>query len=116
PTTLTLFTGAVVIGGANFVAVRISNRELDPFWGAGLRFTLAALLFLGICLAQRLPWPRGRELGLLAVYGLLTFSLTYAFMYWALVTVSASVGAVVLAAVPLVTVLLAAAQGLDRLR
>ena len=28
----------VVVGGSNFVAVRFSNRELDPLWGAGLRF------------------------------------------------------------------------------
>ena len=37
-----LFATAVTLGGSNFLAVRLSNRELDPFWGAGLRFTLAA--------------------------------------------------------------------------
>ena len=39
------FVGAVVIGGSNFVGVRISNRELDPLWGAGLRFGLATIVF-----------------------------------------------------------------------
>ena len=39
------FSGAVVVGGSNFVAVRYSNRELDPLWGAGLRFGLAAVVF-----------------------------------------------------------------------
>ena len=29
----------------NFLAVRFSNRELDPLWGAGLRFALAAAVF-----------------------------------------------------------------------
>ncbi len=43
------FVGAVLIGGSNFVAVRYSNRELDPLWGAGLRFALAAAVFGVFC-------------------------------------------------------------------
>jgi drug/metabolite transporter (DMT)-like permease len=111
--TATMFAAAVFLGGANFVAVRFSNRELAPFWGAGLRFALAASLFVIICWYLRLRWPRGRELVLFGVYGLLSFALSYALMYWALVRVSAGLAAVVLAAVPLVTILLAAAQRLE---
>ncbi|MDP8929435.1 MAG: EamA family transporter, partial [Actinomycetota bacterium] len=66
--TLGSFAVAVTLGGANFLAVRFSNRELPPFWGAGLRFSLAALLFVGIAFALRLRWPRGRELALTVVY------------------------------------------------
>ena len=50
------FAGAVVIGGSNFVAVRFSNRELDPLWGAGLRFALAAAVFGVICAAFRIAF------------------------------------------------------------
>lgn len=110
------FAVAVTVGGANFLAVRFSNRELPPFWGAGLRFGLAALLFVVIALALRLKWPWGRQLGLTVVYGLLSFALSYALVYWALLRVTAGVAVVVLAVVPLVTLLLAAAQGLERLR
>jgi hypothetical protein len=39
---LTAFLTLVLIGGANFVAVRFSNVELAPFWGAGSRFLLAS--------------------------------------------------------------------------
>lgn len=113
--TMTAFAGAVLIGGGNFVAVRLSNQELPPFWGAGLRFSLAAVLFVVISLALRLRWPRGRELRLTAVYGLFTFTLSYALMYWALVRVTAGSTAVVLAAVPLLTPLLASAQRLEPL-
>ena len=35
------FAGAILAGG-NGVGVRYSNRELEPFWGAGFRFALAA--------------------------------------------------------------------------
>jgi drug/metabolite transporter (DMT)-like permease len=113
--TLSLFAVAVTLGGANFIGVRFSNRELDPFWGAGLRFSLAALLFIGIAAALKLRWPRGRQLGYTMLYGFLSFALFYALMYWALVRVTAGVATVVLAVVPLVTLLLAAAHGMEKL-
>ena len=81
--TLAAFGLAVLLGGANFVAVRISNQELAPFWGAGLRFGLAATLFVVLALALRLDWPRGRELAATAVYGALAFGVSYALLYWA---------------------------------
>ena len=110
-----LFAAAVTLGGSNFLAVRLSNRELDPFWGAGLRFTLASLIFVVIVVALRLPWPRGRQLILTIANGLLGISIFYALMYWALVRVTAGTATIVLALVPLVTLLLASAQRLERL-
>lgn len=117
PGTLTLATFGVVVllGGGNFLAVRFSNQELDPFWGAGLRFSLAALVFVAIATSLRLPLPRGRQLALTAGYGVVSFTLSYALMYWALVEVTAGMVAVVLAIVPLVTPLLAAAQKLEQI-
>jgi drug/metabolite transporter (DMT)-like permease len=111
--TIATFAAAVMIGGGNFVAVRFSNQELAPFWGAGLRFSLAGCLFILVALVLRLQWPRGRELLVTAVYGIFTFTLSYALMYWALVRVTAGVTTVILAAVPLVAALLAAAQRLE---
>ena len=113
--TLTAFVLAVTLGGGNFLAVRFSNSELEPFWGAGLRFGLAALLFVGICLALRLPWPRGKLLARTMFYGVLGFASFYALMYWALLQVTSGVATIVLAVVPLITVLLAAARGLEQL-
>lgn len=107
------FVVAVIIGSANFVAVSFSNQELDPFWGAGLRFSLASVLFVGLSLYLRLSWPRGRTLALTAAYGLFTFTLSYALLYWALTQMRAGMLAVVLAIVPLATPLLAAAQRLE---
>ncbi|MDQ3781342.1 MAG: EamA family transporter [Actinomycetota bacterium] len=113
---LAAFALAVTLGGANFLAVRFSNRELAPLWGAGLRFSLAAALFVVIAVILRLRWPRGRQLWVTVVYGLLGFALFYALMYWALVRVTAGVATVVLAVVPLVTLLLATAHRLERLQ
>lgn len=113
--TLALFALAVTLGGANFIGVRFSNRELDPFWGAALRFSLAALLFIAIAAVLKLRWPRGRQLVYTMLYGFLSFALFYALMYWALVRVTAGVATIVMAVVPLVTLLLAAAHGMEKL-
>jgi drug/metabolite transporter (DMT)-like permease len=112
---LAAFAAAVVIGGSNFVAIRFSNRELDPLWGAGLRFGLAAVAFGLLFAALRLPLPRGRDLALVAVYGLLSVGAAYGCLYWALRDVPAGVAAVVLAVGPLLTLLLAVAHGMERL-
>jgi drug/metabolite transporter (DMT)-like permease len=109
------FTGAVVIGGSNFVAIRFSNRELDPLWGAGLRFTLAAAVFGLLFAALRLSLPRGRALVLVAAYGVLAFGGAYGCLYWAMQEVPAGIAAVVLAAGPLLTLLLAVVHGMERL-
>lgn len=114
--TAAAFGVVVTLGAGNFLAVRVSNLELPPFWGAGLRFGLAALSFVALAGVLRLRWPRGRDLGLTAVYGTLAFAVFYAAMYWALTRVTAGVAVVVMAVVPLATLLLAVAQGAERLR
>ena len=55
--TLAAFTILVVVGGGNAVAIRFSNRELPPFWGATIRFAVASLLFFLILAIFRLPLP-----------------------------------------------------------
>lgn len=114
--TLLAFAAIVLIGGTNFVAVRFSNRELAPFWGASLRFAVAALLLLGIGLVQRLPFPRGRALQGAIIYGALGFGAAYAFGYWGLRRVPAGLAAVVLASTPLFTFLLALLHNQERFR
>ena len=114
--TIAAFVATVILGGANFLVVRISNQELPPLWGAGLRFSLAAALFVLIAFGLRLHWPRGRQLLLTTLYGFLSFTISYALVYWALISLTAGVTTVVLATVPLVTLLLAVAHSLETLR
>jgi len=116
PTTLLAFAAFVVIGGANVVAVRFSNAELAPFWGAAARFAVASWLFFALVLLRRSRLPRGRALVGALLYGLLNFAVFYACAYYALVSVPAGLAAVVLGVTPLVTFLLAVAQGLEAFR
>jgi hypothetical protein len=59
---------AAALGGGNLVGV---NRELDPLWGAGLRFALAAALLGAVMVGLRLSLPRGRALAGAVPYGVL---------------------------------------------
>jgi drug/metabolite transporter (DMT)-like permease len=114
--TLVAFATFVLIGGFNFVAVRFSNRELAPMFGAGVRFTIAALILLAVVALRRLPVARGRALKAAVLYGLLNFTAAYGLAYWALTTLPAGIGAVVFAATPLFTVFLAPLHGIERFR
>jgi drug/metabolite transporter (DMT)-like permease len=115
PRTLAAFAGAIMIGGANFVAVSISNHELPPLWGAALRFGAAAALFFILAAIVRVPLPRGRAAWGAALYGLLGFGAAYAGIYVALVGLSAGTVSVVMASLPLFTLGLAAMLGQERL-
>jgi drug/metabolite transporter (DMT)-like permease len=108
--TLTAFVAGVLLAGVNPVAVRLSNVELAPFWGAGIRFLIAAGVFWLIVLLQRRPIPRGRALLGPVAYGLLAFAVFFTLIYWGLQEAHASTGAVALALVPLLTLLFAVAQ------
>lgn len=109
------FIAETFLAGANGVAIRFSNRELAPIWGAGLRFALAAILMVGVMLALRLAIPRGRSLVGSMVFGLLQFAGAFGFLYLALVQIHAGIGVTLLALVPLATLLLAVVQRQENL-
>jgi drug/metabolite transporter (DMT)-like permease len=115
-TALAAFVATSVLAGGNAVAIRFSNRELDPFWGAFLRFALAASLLAALMAALRLTLPRGRALTGAVLYGALGFGAGFALAYYGLVRIHAGLGQTLLAVVPLATLFLAVLQRQERLR
>jgi drug/metabolite transporter (DMT)-like permease len=111
---LAAFLVAIVLGGINFVGVRYSNQELDPIWGAALRFGLAAIVLGLLCAGMRLALPRGRAFAVVVAYGLVGFGLAYGALYWAMQEARAAIAAVMLAVGPLLVLLLAVAHRLER--
>lgn len=112
---LVAFVVAVIVLGVNFVAVRFSNQELPPFWGAALRFMIASVLLFGIVRLRNLPLPRGAGLQGAAWFGLFSFAISYAFLYWGLTRVNAGMASVIFATIPLITQLIASLIGQERL-
>ena len=114
--TLLAYIAGIIFTGANAVAVRFTVAELHPFWGASLRFGGAALLFWIIVLIRRTPLPSPRDLPGLLLYGAVNFGIGYAFIYWGIRSIPAGMTQVILALVPLLTILLAVVHGLEALR
>jgi drug/metabolite transporter (DMT)-like permease len=113
---LLAFVVVVALGGTNLVLVVHVTRHLDPLWGAGLRFTGAAILALIAMAAIRQTLPKGRDLVVSTVYGILSFALGFGLFFWGTRQVPAGVASVIMGLVPLLTLLLAVAQRLERFR
>lgn len=112
--TLIAFLLLVSIGGSNAVAVRFSNLELPPFWGAAVRFLATSLIFWAILLSRRISLPTGRALVGTFLYGVLAIGASYAFIYWGLLTIRAGLAMVILALGPLLTMFFAVLHRLER--
>lgn len=106
----------VLLGGSNAVAVRFSNFELPPFWGAAIRFSTAALIFWFILLVRRIALPKGRALVGVLLYGIMAIGINYALLYWALLSITAGFTMVFAAFAPLLTILFALAHGQEPFR
>jgi len=104
---LIAFLLTVFLAGNNALAVRFSNVEIPPFFGAAIRFAIAGLILFLIVLFLRLPLPRGRNLLGAVLFGALGTGINYALMYWALESLQAGMSMVILALVPLLTFLFA---------
>ncbi|UCG24924.1 MAG: EamA family transporter [Chloroflexota bacterium] len=113
---LLAFALGVLLGGSNAVATRFTVEEMDPFWGAALRFAAATTIFAVIGLLGRVELPRGRTLGGLLVYGVLNFGLSYALLYFAIRELTAGFTMVILALTPLLTFLFAVLHRLEPFR
>lgn len=105
----------MIIGGSNFIAVSISNTELPPLFGAALRFSMATVLFFIIARLWRVVPAHGRSLRGAALYGFLNVGTSYAFLYYALIGLSAGTVSVIIASVPLFTLAIAVLSGQEHL-
>ena len=81
---LQLFIAAVAIWGSTWLAITFQLGKVAPEASVFYRFLLASLLLFGYCLARRLPlrytW---REHFWIGLCGLLMYSVSYIFVYYA---------------------------------
>jgi drug/metabolite transporter (DMT)-like permease len=113
---LAALAGNGLLAGGNAVAIRYSNRELAPLWGASLRFALAAALLLAATAVLRLRLPRGRAMAGAVLFGAFNFGGAFGLFYFALVELHAGFGQILLALVPLATLLVAVLERQERFR
>jgi drug/metabolite transporter (DMT)-like permease len=89
---------------------------MGPFWSAAVRFAIAGALLAAWVVATRRAVPRGERLIGTVLFALFGFALAYTFLYRALTDAPAGTTMLMLAVVPLLTVLLAWGQGVEPLR
>lgn len=114
--TLTVFFLTALLGGGTSVAVRFSNVELAPFWGATIRFAASGLIFWLILLLRRIPIPNARASLVLLLTGFFAVGVSFALLYFAFVEIPASLGSVIISLGPLMTFFLAILHKLEKFR
>lgn len=71
------------IWGSTWLFIKIGLADLPPFSFAAIRFVFASLILSTLIFARGVRWPRQRKDWLLiAVVGLLQFSLNYGLVFW----------------------------------
>lgn len=111
---ISFFVFILLMGGAP-VAMRITYSEMPPFWMGFLRFGLGSLIFWIMVLSRKLRIPKGHALVGPLLYGILSIGISFALLSWGLVKTPASLASVFLALIPMMTVILAALQGVEPL-
>lgn len=90
------------IWGSTWLFIKIGLADLPPFTFAGLRFVLASAILGSMILIRRARWPRTRsEWYLIAVSGLLQFTLNYGLVFWGEQHISSGLAAVLQSTFPL---------------
>lgn len=110
---LAAFFFFILLGGGAAVAIRISYKEMAPFWVATSRFALGALAFWTLVLYRGLKIPRGRALTGALVYGILIIGFSFILKAWGLVSTSAGIYQILMTLVPLITLFLSAFHGTE---
>jgi drug/metabolite transporter (DMT)-like permease len=82
--TLQLFVACVAIWGSTWIAITFQLGSVAPEASVFYRFLLSSLLVFAYCFARRLPLRYSRrEHAWIALLGLLMFSVSYIFVYYA---------------------------------
>jgi len=103
------------VGGTNTAVTRYAIGATDPITLAALRFGLGFILLLPIALAFRGRWPQRRDWIGVAGLGILFFGIFMALFNLALRYTTAARGALALSTLPLLTMGVGAALGIEPL-
>lgn len=97
-----------LIWGTTWLAIKIGLEDLPPIGFAAVRFALAVAILFVILRVQRIALPdNARDWRLLAVTGVLQFSLNYSLIFWAEQHIASGLAAVLQANIPTFGLLLA---------
>jgi drug/metabolite transporter (DMT)-like permease len=89
------------IWGSTWLFIKLGLADLPPLTFAGIRFLFASLILVMLILARGVRWPRQRKDWLvIAIVGLLQFSLNYGLVFWGEQRISSGLAAVLQSTFP----------------
>ena len=89
------------IWGSTWLFIKLGLQDLPPLTFAGVRFLLASLVLLTLILARGVRWPRlRRDWLVIAIVGVLQFSLNYGLVFWGEQRISSGLAAVLQSTFP----------------
>jgi drug/metabolite transporter (DMT)-like permease len=89
------------IWGSTWLFIKLGLADLPPLTFAGIRFVIACAILFSIIALRGVPLPRSsRDWMLLAVTGVLSFSLNYGLLFWGEQYISSGLAAVLQATIP----------------
>lgn len=97
-----------LIWGSTWIFIKIGLEDLPPITFAVARFLLAVIILLFIIRIQKIPLPKtGKEWRLIALTGVLQFSLNYSMVFWAEQYITSGLAAVLQAMITVFGLVLA---------
>lgn len=97
-----------LIWGTTWLFIKIGLEDLPPLSFASLRFIIAVAVVGTIIWLKKIPIPKtGSEWRLLAVTGVLQFSINYSLVFWGELYISSGLAAVLQAMIPVFGLVLA---------
>jgi drug/metabolite transporter (DMT)-like permease len=100
------FAAIYVLWGSTYLAIRVAVATVPPLFAAGVRFTIAGSLLYLWSRLRGAPTPSSKEWRNLWTLGALMFLAAYSALFWAEKTVPSGVASVLVATIPVWTVLL----------
>src|SRR6478672_11570945 len=89
------------IWGSTWLFIKLGLANLPPLTFAGIRFVIACLILLLIIWLRRLRLPRARsDWILLALTGVMSFSINYGCVFWGEQYISSGLAALLQATIP----------------
>ena len=89
------------IWGSTWLFIKLGLTDLPPLTFAGIRFVIAATILFSLIAVRRVPLPNHkRDWLLLAVTGVLSFSLNYGLVFWGEQYISSGLAALLQSTLP----------------
>src|SRR6266508_2259576 len=89
------------IWGSTWLFIKLGLQDLPPLTFAGIRFVIACTILTSLIIARRIALPsRARDWFLLALTGVLAFSLNYGLLFWGEQYISSGLAALLQSTIP----------------